>query len=346
MAKKETGCDFNAEIRKLKTDPPGRLYFLYGTEDYLSDYYLTRLREVCLPSGDDGFSCKCFEGPSLDLNQLARALDAMPFLSERTFVELHNVDLNHLSDTDGVIRLLRSIPNYCTVAFLQDAAFEPDGRLKIIRFLKENGISLQFSAQDRMPLFKWIDKRFAATGKTINDAAKERLVFISGNLMNRLIPEIDKIAGFASESVVSVSDVEAVASHIPEADVFDMVNLIAEKKYDPAMHILAELLKNKENAPIAMLSLVSSQLRRTYGVKLALHAGKRRQEIKQIFSIQDFVADRLISAAGRFTVRQLQAAIESCVDAEYRMKTSSVDESELLTMVLLDLMVSEAEESA
>ncbi|MBQ8074483.1 MAG: DNA polymerase III subunit delta [Oscillospiraceae bacterium] len=347
MAKQQPTCDFNAEIKKLKTEFPGRLYLLYGTEDYLSDYFLTKLRDTCIPDGDDGFSYKRFDGPSLDLSLLAKALDVMPFLSERTFVELRNVDLNKISDPDNAVKLLQSIPDYCTVVFIQNANFEPDGRLKIIKFLKEKGRTLQFSAQGKTALFKWMDKRFAAAGKTIDSAAKERLVLISGDLMNRLIPEIDKIAAYASGSAVLVSDVEAVANHIPEADVFEMVNLISEKKYDASLHILAELLKNKDNAPIAMLALVSSQLRRTYGVKLALTAGKRRAEIKELFSISwDFIADRLISSAGRFTFPQLRAAIESCANAEYRMKTSSVDESELLTQVLLDLMLSDAEESA
>ncbi|MBQ3373225.1 MAG: DNA polymerase III subunit delta [Oscillospiraceae bacterium] len=347
MPKPPPSCDFNAELKKLKTAPPARIYLLYGNEDYLSDFFLTKLRDCCLPGGDDGFSYKRFDGPALDLSLLAKALDVMPFLSERTFIELRNVDINKLPDTDKAISLLQSVPDYCTVVFFQDASYEPDGRLKFVKFLKEKGTALLFSAQGRTALFRWMDKRFAASGKTIEPAAKERLVLISGDLMNRLIPEIDKIAAYAKGSVVHVSDVEAVASHIPEADVFEMINLISEKKYDNALHILAELLKNKENEPIGMLSLVASQLRKTYGVKLALHAGKRKPEIIKLFSITwDFIADRLISAAGRFTFPQLRAAIESCVNAEYSMKTSSVDESGLLTQVLLDLMLDDAEDAS
>ena len=347
MAKKNNGCDFNAELRKLKSEGPGRLYLLYGNEDYLRDYYLSQLRLLCLPGGDDGFSLKRFDGPGLDPSGFAKALDLMPFLSERTFVELHHVDLNKLPESDKIIALLQAVPDYCTVVFVQSSSYELDGRLKIIKFLKEKGNALEFSAQERKPLFRWMDRRFAASGKTIDDSAKERLVLISGDLMNRLIPEIDKIAAYAKGDAVSVSDVEAVASHIPEADVFEMVNLISEKKYDSALHILAELLKNRDNEPIAMLSLIASQLRRTYGVKLALQKGKRKAEIKELLSIRfDFIVDRLAAAAGRFTFQQLRRAVESCADAEYAMKTSSVDGPDLITRVLMDLMLSDGETEA
>ena len=343
MAKKDkNSCDFNAELKKLKAGSPDRLYLLYGNEDYLRDFFLTQLREKCIPDGDDGFSYKRFDGPSVDARQFARALDVMPFLSERTFIELRNVDINKIPEADKFLDLLKTIPDYCTVAFIQDAGYEPDGRMKVVKYLKEKGNALQFSAQDKQALFRWMDRRFAACGKTADNSAKERLVLISGDLMNRLIPEIEKIAAYAKTGNVTVADVDAVASHIPEADVFEMVNLISEKKYDSALHILAELLKNKDNAPIAMLSLVASQLRRVYGVKLVLQSGKRKYEIKEIFSIPwDFIADRLIGSAGRFTFPQLRHAIASCAEAEYRMKTSSIDEASLLTQVLMDLMLSD-----
>ena len=123
-------------MKKLKAGSPDRLYLLYGNEDYLRDYFLTQLREKCIPDGDDGFSYKRFDGPSVDARQFARALDVMPFLSERTFIELRNVDINKIPEADKFLDLLKTIPDYCTVAFIQDAGYEPDGRMKVVKYLK------------------------------------------------------------------------------------------------------------------------------------------------------------------------------------------------------------------
>ena len=52
--------------------------------------------------------------------------------------------------------------------------------------------------------------------------------------MNRLIPEIEKVAAYAKGDRVTVEDVEAVAHHIPEAVIFTLTDQIAQRRYDRA----------------------------------------------------------------------------------------------------------------
>ena len=345
MAKKQNSFDYTAEIKTLRSQPPRSLYLLYGEEDYLRDRYLEALKSVCIPEGESGFSYKRFDGPSVDASDLGKAMDVMPFLSERTFIELRNVDINKTGDTDQLIAALSSIPEYCTVCFVQDASYETDGRIRFVKFLKDKGKALEFTSQDQTKLFNWIKRRFEALGKEIDSGTIQRLVFISGDLMNMLIPEIEKIAAYAKGRKILPADVEAVASHIPEADVFEMVNLISDKKYDPALHLLSELLRNKENTPIAILSTLSFQLRRLYGVKLALAEGKRSREIKDILNIRyDFIADKLVSSAGKFTASQLGKSLRICAETEYAMKTTGGDDLELLKTLFVKLIAEDKNE--
>ena len=200
MAKKsgrDEQFNYAAEVRVLKERGPERLYFLWGPEDYLREQYLLQLKKKCLPEGEDSFSYKRVDGPTLDLLWFREALDAMPFLTERSFIELRDVDLNKLSDAEAFTKLLTDIPDYCTVAFVQNAQFEPDGRLRAVKTLRSEGRELKFTQQSQGMLTDWIVRRFAAAGKGIELAAAQRLIFISGDLMSRLIPEIEKIAAYA-----------------------------------------------------------------------------------------------------------------------------------------------------
>ena len=85
-------------------------------------------------------------------------------------------------------------------------------------------------------------KRIKCNGKRIDRDAVDRLVFLSGDLMNRLIPEIAKICGYVPGDRVTAQDVEKLAHHIPEADAFQMTEEIARRNYDGAAAKLAELL--------------------------------------------------------------------------------------------------------
>ncbi len=190
-AKDEKKLSYSQELKLLRDEGPQRLYLLYGPEDYLREQFLLALKKLCLPEGEDDFSYKRLDGPELDVNALAGAIDAVPFMTERSFVELRGVDINKVKDADAAAKILTDIPDYCTVAFVQSAQYEPDGRLKLIKAIRANGHDMKFTQQSQGQLVDWITRRFAAAGKSADMDAVQSLIFISGDLMSRLIPEIE-----------------------------------------------------------------------------------------------------------------------------------------------------------
>ena len=346
MAKKtgknDTKLNYPAEIRELKNHGPENLYFLWGPEDYLREQYLVQLKKICLPEGEDSFSFRRINGPELDPLVLRQAVDAMPFLTERSFVELRDVDLNKLSQADACLEVLSDIPEYCTVAFLQSAQFEPDGRMKFVKGLRSEAKEIKFTPQTQGMLTDWIVRRFAAAGKGIELGAAQRLIFISGDLMSRLIPEIEKIAAYAKGPKVTEADVDAVANHIPEAVVFEMTEQIAQKKYNYALKILSELLSDKNNEPIMMLAVLGQQMRKLYAAKLAQQKNLGTKYVMDVCSIKyDYIASKLMTAARGFTVSQLRRSIVLCAEADYKMKSSGADSKELLKEVVLRIAAGE-----
>lgn len=344
MAKKtEEKLNYAQALRSLKENGPQALYLLWGPEDYLREHYLEQLKKLCLPEGEESFSFKRLNGPELDPQELEQAIDAVPFLSERSFVELRGIDLNHLKDGERILKILSDIPEYCTVVFVQGAGFEPDGRLKLVKGLRSLSQEIPFTQQSQGDLVRWIAKRFAALGKGIELEAAQRLIFISGDLMNRLIPEIEKIAAYAKGEKVSVADVEAVANHIPEAVVFDMTELIAQRKINNALACLSELLMDKNNEPIAILAILGTQMRRLYGARLALEKKLGVNYVMENCGCRfEFHATKLLQAARGYTLPQLKRAVELCAEADYRMKSSGEDAREILKETVFRIAAGEA----
>ena len=342
-AKEENKVNYNAEVRVLKEQGPERLYFLWGPEDYLREQFLLTLKKRCLPEGEDSFSYKRLNGPELDPLELQQAVDAMPFLTERSFVELRDVDLNRIGEPDAILEVLRDIPEYCTVAFVQNAHFEPDGRIRLVKGIRAAGRDLKFTQASQGQLIDWIIRRFAACGKAAELEAVQRLIFISGDLMNRLIPEIEKVAAYAAGDRVTVADVEAVANHIPEAVIFELTDCIAQKKNSAALSVLAELLSDKNNEPIPMLALLSAQMRKLYAARLAMEQGLGIQYVMEVCSLKyDFMASKLLQSARGFSLPQLRRAVELCAEADYKIKSSSLDDRELLTEAVLRIAAGES----
>ncbi len=346
MAKKygknDEKLNYSAAVRELKQLGPERSYLLWGPEDYLREQYLAELKKICLPEGEDSFSYHRMDGPELDMDKLRRAMDALPFMTERSFIELRDMDINRLKDSENLEKLLGDVPDYCVIAFVLGADYELDGRVKSVKALRQNVKELKFTKQSQGQLTAWLVRRFAAAGKSIELDAAQRLIFISGELMSGLIPEIEKVAAYAKGDKVSVADVEAVANHVPEAVIFDMTEFIAQKKYNSALSVLAELLSDKDNEPIAMLAMLGMQMRRLYAARLAADKGLGAKYLMEDCGIKsDYAAKKLINAARGFSLPQLVKAVELCAETDYKMKSSSQNERELLKEAVLRIAAGE-----
>ncbi|MFQ9555978.1 MAG: DNA polymerase III subunit delta [Oscillospiraceae bacterium] len=102
-----------------------------------------RAQKLCLPGGEDDFSYHRFDGAELDFQALADAVDAVPFLSERTLIEVRGFDTNKCREEDAqaLVQVIGDLPDYCTLVFVMGTDFEPDGRLKTTKAFKNTGSS-------------------------------------------------------------------------------------------------------------------------------------------------------------------------------------------------------------
>ena len=339
--KQDPGANYNEEVRRLRSAGPERLYILCGEEEYLREQFLTELKKICLPGGEDDFSFHRFDGASLSLNALADAVDAVPFLSDRTLLEVRGYDTNKLAEADAkrLIALIDDLPDYCTLVLVMDAAFALDGRLKISKALQKQGRVLRFQGQDSATLVRWVARRFGAVGKRVTVADAEYLILITGGLMNRMIPEIEKVGAYAKGEAVTRADIDAVVQKVPDAVVFEMTDLIAERRGDAVMHKLAELLSDKNNDPIALLAAVGNQMRRLYAAKCAQAERLSSGDLMALCGVRyDFIAQRLTQSARGFSIDQLARAVELCAETDFAMKRSGTDNAELLKELLLRLL--------
>ena len=345
MAKKsrnEEKFNYGESIRRLRQDGPQRLYLIWGPEDYLAEQYLAELRKLCVTNEADDFSYRKIGERDFSALALTEAIDSVPFLSERSLVEVRGVDLNKLEQADDVMKAISDIPDYCTVVFLCEAGFEPDKRLKLFKTFAKSGVEIHVTAQLSDALIKWIVKRFAAQGKSIELNAAQRLITVSGELMSRLIPEINKIAAYAKGEKVTVDDVNAVAHHIPEAVVFDMTECMARGEYNAAMSLLGELLDDKNNEPIMILAVLGNQMRQLYTASVAVQSGLGKDYLMKTCSIKyDFVASKLINSARKFNQAQLRRAVELCAETDYAMKSSRTEPKELLKECIMRIAADE-----
>ena len=337
--KQERWLDYFALRRELRAEGPARLYLLFGQEDYLREDFLRERREACLPDGDDGFSYHRFDAAQPGMRAVEEAVNALPFTTERTLVELRGFDLNRCRDSEGeeLVKIAEDIPDYCTVAIVLDAGYEPDMRLKTVKAIVKAAKAAKFSPQGQGQLVQWIQKRFSALGKRISPDACTELVMTSGELMGGLIPEIGKIAAGTAGDTVTAEDVRRLASPIPEAQAFKIADCLAARDFDGAARLLSELLAS-DMEPIAALAAIGGNMRRLYAARVAKDGGLGREFVEKLYNIRfRSIGDSLMNTARRLPREYLARAVELCAEMDYKMKSSPYGDRELLSELLIRL---------
>ena len=325
--KSEPMPSYKELVQQLKKNGPEPLYVLYGAEDYLVTNFARQVRDACVTEATEDFDAKRLDGPVPDVNALSDALEAMPFFGGRTFVELRGVDTNKCTD-ERYQKLLGDIPEWCTVVITLPEGERPDGRLTMTKFLKSHGRVVEFAAQSELLLFDWLQKRFASHGKTIRRNAMERLLFLSGELMTRLIPEIDKLCAYAAGDEVTVADVDAVAHHIPEASVYEMTDCIAEGNLNAAASLMAELMASGEE-PFMVTAIIGNQIRQLYAARVALDRGLDAAFVQEVTKDKngkkkpDFAVKKLMQSARRFSLEELRRDVRLCTETDFLLKSDN-----------------------
>ena len=348
MAKAEKSTlDYGGEIRRLRQDGPQRIYILRGEEDYLRDSYLAELKKLCLPEGTEAFNYHRIQGPNLDLGALTQSVEAMPFMGEHTLTEVRDFDVNRVSayDPEALKAFLTDVPDWATVVFVFSPGYAPDNRLAAVKAMKKEGVDIAFTSPGEAELLRWVVRRVESLGKRIDGQTASYLIWVCGDRMNTLIPEIIKIAGYASGDAVTRQDIDAVAKKAPETTIFNLTDALGAGEYDKAAGLLADLLSDKDEPPQRQIAMISEQFRRLYVARVAADSGKGESYITACISElagRAYPVRLLQRACKNFSADRLARAVGFCAQCDYAMKDTGGEPEALMKELLAHLAMDRA----
>lgn len=342
MKKQESNQAFTQLKSDLKEGTAGCGYLFWGPESYLREYYLGQLRKTLVPGGFEEFNYHRMEGKDLTVQALAEAAEAMPMMAERTLIVVTDLDLFKLNEDQRgrMIAFLEDIPPYCCVVFVYDTIeYKPNRTMKkLYKAVTDHLQSVEFRPAGSSELTAWIARRFRALGKEIDRQTAEYLIFLCGDLMTGLVPEIEKIGAYAKGKTVTQRDVDAVADPVLSAEVFRLSDAVLQGQYDRAAAILGDLLK-MQTEPILILAALGSQLRRIYTARMAIDSGKDKYWLMELWGMKsDYQAKLLLGAAKKTTADWCADAVKQCQVLDRRMKSEKgVDAAGELKLLLVRL---------
>ena len=324
----------------IKEKNPRRLYIFHGEEVFLLNHYLQQLKKLLIDDLTESFNFHKLNNENFDIQAFADAVENLPMMAENTMVQVDDIDLFKLNETDRnkMAEILDDIPDYCTVVFTYETvSWHPDKRQKkFYAVIDDNATVVEFAKQDQRDLIAWITRHFLANQKRISTDLCAYLIEITGGTMTALSGEIKKICAYSGAEAICRADIDAVVEPVLDAVVYQMTDFLGQKRYAQSLEKLQQLLKMQED-PIAILGAVGGHLRRIGMARTLLDQGKPYGELMSMYRMGDYPARKLMDSARKFSPEFCKRASELVLETDYRMKTSFDDKERLLEMLLLRL---------
>ena len=328
-----------ASVRNKNID---RLYFFFGEETFLMNYYLEAMKKQLLDPLTESFNFHRFQNENFDLAEFLNAVENLPMMAEHTLIQVDDIDIFKLDESarEKLAGTLADIPEYCTVIFTYlTVAWKPDKRLKKLwEAVEHSGLIVEFQRQDQRELIPWVSRHFAAQKKKISNELCAYLIEITGGTMTALNGEIEKICAYSGADEIRKSDIDAVTEPVLDAVVFQMTDRIGEGSYEKAFLCLQQLLKMQQE-PLAILGAVGSHFRRLGVAKCLQESGKGSYDLQKLCGIPDYPARKLMDASRRLDKLFCADACALIMETDYQMKTSYDDAQRLLELLILRLAV-------
>ena len=304
----------------IKTGEFKQIYLLYGEEAFLKNSYKNRLKEAII--GDDTMNFARFEGKGLDVDELIRLADTMPFFAERRLILVEDSSF-FKSASDALVQYLPSMPDTTILLFVET---EVDKRNRLYKKVKDMGYAAELNRQDSAQLARWAGGILTREQKKITKHTMELFLSMAGDDMENIRMELEKLISYTlGREVITDEDVLAVCTVQVTNRIFEMVSAIVNRQPRKAMDLYEDLLTLKE-PPMRILFLIARQFNQLLQVKELMAKGMDKGTIASKLKMQPFVVGKTMPQARQFGREQILSYVEFCVETEEAVKSGRLQD--------------------
>lgn len=291
-----------------------KIYLLYGEAELL---IRERLAQLKTDLGGEALNIEQLDTPKPTLEELTTALQSSSLFGGDKLVLIKNADLS-LKDWEALFPVMGQIAEATTLVIV---AADIDRRSKVFRWFQDKAEVCEFKAfsdWDQAAVVAWITKRAQSNGKKIVPAAAERLQEICGNDLLKLQSEIEKMITYAGEKeTIDLATVETLASP-GQINVFALADAVANRDLKSALIACRRLVRDKVEL-VPLLASLASRFR----LMLLAKGVSDPYQLAQTLKASPFYVKKCFQEAKRFSVNELQRALELLLDADLKLKSGT-----------------------
>ena len=330
----------------IKNREFSNLYFIYGNEPYLKDFYAGKIIEKSVNKDFATFNLHIFDGEEVSLDDIASCCESLPMMDEHCCVVVKDYRFDRSTDEDRkqIEMIVSDLPDTTVLVFwmqnIEVDVKKNDKWKKILTLINKYGSTISLDKKTRSALVKLLVSGANKRDCTLSSQNAEYLINLVGDDMNNLLNELEKLCFFADKSEITKNHIETLAVRSVSARVFDLATDIVQGRNEKAFDVLKTLLSQKEE-PININSQLINAYVDIYRAKVFLAAGDRADGAAKYYNYQN-KSFRLTNAArdaSKIDISAIRVCLEILAQADIKLKSSSVNKSLILEQTIVKLIL-------
>ena len=326
------------------------LYILYGQDDFSLNQAVGKIKAGLGDREMVATNTTSLEGQHLTLSELRNKCDVAPFLSSHRLVIVDGLlgrfevkqskprsgkgkSRNGLGEWEGLDSYIKQMPE-TTVLVLVDE--EVKGQNPLLKKISQLAEVRTFPLLRGRDLKDWIRGRVKAEGGDITPQAVNLLAELIGGDLWAMDGEIQKLLLYSRERSISEDDVRQLVSNVQEANIFALVDAVAEGRTELAQRILHRLY-DEGVAPTYILVMITRQFR-LIAQAGDLGRGLSRLQIQDRLGLKSsYSLDKTLSQAKLYDFEGVKQAYDKLLETDLAIKTGKYSDKLALELLVTEL---------
>ena len=282
------------------------------------------------------------DGLTSTFDEIENACETLPFFGDKKVVLVYRANfLKDKPDKEGaktyteILKYIKDLPQHTILImyYLFNDKRDTPKKNKKLSTLDKYVKVVHCDKLKKDKYYKKIEDIFKENGRTIG---KVQLKYFADKVQNNfdiIKREIDKLDCYALGRELTKEDIDKLIPNKSEDDIFDLVEYISLRKVEKAIDLLDELLF-KADQHMLIISSIENHFKRLYEIKTYLLKGKKLEFFMSKYRLPQFVCEKLMNQASKFSLKQLNQLIKVCVNTEIKLKSSTTDKQMEMELML------------
>jgi DNA polymerase-3 subunit delta len=326
------------------------LYVLYGQDGFSLSQAVRKIKADLGDREAVAANTTNLDGRRLALGELRTKCDTAPFLCAHRLVMVEGLlgrfdakqsksrsrkgkSGNGLEGWEGFDSYIERMPE-TTVLMLVDE--EVKGNNPLLKQISSLAEVITFPLLRGKDLKDWIRKRVKDEGQDITPQAMSLLAELIGGDLWAMNGEIQKLLVYDRERPISEDDVRQLVSCVQEANIFALVDAVAEGRTELAQRLLHRLY-DEGVPPTYVLTMITRQFR-LIAQAGDLGKGLSRLQIQDRLGLKSsYALDKALSQAGLYGFARVKRAYGKLLETDLAIKTGQYSDKLALELLVTEL---------